>query len=87
MSNTKYTAILKGLHNAIALDYHYEKQLIYWTDVSMDVIRRAFINGTGTQGNASGAIFLMIWIKNIYCYERIVLIYKLIIKYREISES
>ncbi|KAF5269791.1 hypothetical protein FQA39_LY08572 [Lamprigera yunnana] len=48
LSNTKYTAILKGLHNAIALDYHYEKGLIFWSDVSLDVIRKAYINGTGT---------------------------------------
>ncbi|KAB0798924.1 hypothetical protein PPYR_06804 [Photinus pyralis] len=47
LSNTKYTAILKGLHNAIALDYHYEKATIFWSDVSMDVIRKAFINGSG----------------------------------------
>ncbi|RZC38041.1 low-density lipoprotein receptor-related protein 4, partial [Asbolus verrucosus] len=46
LSNAKYTAILKGLHNAIALDYHYEKNLIFWSDVSMDVIRRATLNGS-----------------------------------------
>ncbi|XP_072376430.1 low-density lipoprotein receptor-related protein 4 [Diabrotica undecimpunctata] len=48
LSNTKYTALLRGLHNAIALDYHYEKGLIFWSDVSMDVIRRAYVNGTGS---------------------------------------
>ncbi|XP_019869028.2 low-density lipoprotein receptor-related protein 4 isoform X2 [Aethina tumida] len=47
LSNNKYTAILKGLHNAIALDYHYEKKYIFWSDVSMDVIRRAYVNGSG----------------------------------------
>ncbi|XP_060531905.1 low-density lipoprotein receptor-related protein 4-like [Cylas formicarius] len=46
LSNTKYTQILKGLHNAISLDYHYKKRLIFWSDVSMDRIKRAFINGT-----------------------------------------
>ncbi|XP_056643570.1 low-density lipoprotein receptor-related protein 4 isoform X1 [Diorhabda sublineata] len=46
LSNSKYTAILRGLHNAISLDYHYERGYIFWSDVSMDVIRRAFINGT-----------------------------------------
>ncbi|KRT81543.1 EGF-like domain containing protein [Oryctes borbonicus] len=46
LSNQKYTALLKGLHNAIALDYHYKKKLIFWSDVSIDVIKRAFINGT-----------------------------------------
>ncbi|CAG9854879.1 unnamed protein product [Phyllotreta striolata] len=47
LSNSKYTALLRGLHNAISLDFHYEKGYIFWTDVSMSVIRRAFINGTG----------------------------------------
>ncbi|XP_075213619.1 low-density lipoprotein receptor-related protein 4-like [Lycorma delicatula] len=46
LNNLKYTAILKGLHNAIALDYHYKKSLVFWSDVSMDVIRCAFVNGT-----------------------------------------
>ncbi|KAK9509474.1 hypothetical protein O3M35_006784 [Rhynocoris fuscipes] len=46
LNSLKYTAILKGLHNAIALDYHYSKGLIFWSDVSMDVIQRARTNGT-----------------------------------------
>ncbi|KAK0093543.1 hypothetical protein PV326_013307, partial [Microctonus aethiopoides] len=44
--NSKYTPIIKGLHNAIAMDYHHDKGLIYWTDVSLDVIRRVYINGS-----------------------------------------
>jgi hypothetical protein len=50
LNSAKYTALLKGLHNAIALDYHYKKGLIYWSDISMDVIRRATLNGTGAIG-------------------------------------
>ncbi|KAL1116301.1 hypothetical protein AAG570_005796, partial [Ranatra chinensis] len=46
LNNLQYTAILKGLHNAIALDYHYKKGFIFWSDVSMDMIRRARTNGT-----------------------------------------
>ncbi|XP_074041420.1 LDL receptor related protein 4 isoform X2 [Leptinotarsa decemlineata] len=46
LSNAKYTTLLKGLHNAISLDYHYEKDYIFWSDVSIDVIRRAYINGS-----------------------------------------
>lgn len=49
LSSNKYTSILKGLQNAIALDYHYNAQLIFWSDISTDVIKRAFINGTGVQ--------------------------------------
>lgn len=43
---SKHTPILKGLHNAIALDYHYARGTVYWSDVSMDVIRKVYINGT-----------------------------------------
>ncbi|XP_014224711.1 low-density lipoprotein receptor-related protein 4-like isoform X3 [Trichogramma pretiosum] len=46
ISGPKYTSVLKGLHNAIALDYHYKRNLIYWSDVSMDVIRKLYVNGT-----------------------------------------
>lgn len=51
ISGPKYTSVLKGLHNAIALDYHYKKGLIYWSDVSMDVIRKVYVNGSGSEGN------------------------------------
>ncbi|XP_014280390.1 low-density lipoprotein receptor-related protein 4 isoform X1 [Halyomorpha halys] len=46
LDHQKYTAVLKNLHNAIALDYHYKKGLIFWSDVSMDMIRRSSINGS-----------------------------------------
>ncbi|KAK6619502.1 hypothetical protein RUM43_012259 [Polyplax serrata] len=50
LNNLRYTAILKGLQNAIAIDYHYNKGWIYWSDVSMDVIKRAKVNGTEKSG-------------------------------------
>ncbi|XP_045480822.1 low-density lipoprotein receptor-related protein 4 isoform X3 [Harmonia axyridis] len=46
LSSAKYIPILKGLHNAIFLSYHYEKQMIFWTETLIDVIRRAYINGS-----------------------------------------
>ncbi|CAH1130397.1 unnamed protein product [Ceutorhynchus assimilis] len=46
LSNSKYTLLLKGLHNVISLDYHYNKQLIFWSDVSTDKIKRASVNGS-----------------------------------------
>ncbi|XP_058794698.1 low-density lipoprotein receptor-related protein 4-like isoform X2 [Phymastichus coffea] len=49
ISGPKYSPILKGLQNAIALDYHYKKGLIFWSDVSMDVIRQVYVNGTGIE--------------------------------------
>lgn len=49
MSNNKYTSIVKGLHNAISLDFHYKKGLLFWSDVSTDVIKVSFMNGTGVR--------------------------------------
>ncbi|XP_054269003.1 low-density lipoprotein receptor-related protein 4 [Macrosteles quadrilineatus] len=46
LNNLRYTAILKNLHNAISLDYHYKRGLVFWSDVSMDYIRVARLNGT-----------------------------------------
>lgn len=34
LSNNRYTSIVKGLHNAIALDFHYKRSLLFWSDVS-----------------------------------------------------
>lgn len=31
--------VLKGLHSAIALDYHYELDLIFWAETNLKVIR------------------------------------------------
>lgn len=49
LSNNKYTAIIKGLHNAISIDFHYERGLLFWSDISTDVIKMAFMNATGVK--------------------------------------
>lgn len=49
LSNNRYTSIVKSLHNAIALDFHYKRSLLFWTDVSTDVIKMSFMNGTGVR--------------------------------------
>lgn len=49
LSNNRYTSIVKGLHNAIALDFHYKRGLLFWSDVSTDVILMSYMNGTGIQ--------------------------------------
>lgn len=50
LNSEKYTSILKGLHNAVALDYHYEKKQIFWAEVLLDSIRVANVNGTNING-------------------------------------
>ena len=42
----EYTSILNGLKNAIALDFHHEKELVFWSDVTVDKIKRAHLNGS-----------------------------------------
>lgn len=44
---SEYDSILQGLENAIALDFHHEKGYVYWSDVTLDKIKRAYLNGTG----------------------------------------
>ncbi|KAG8187374.1 hypothetical protein JTE90_016920 [Oedothorax gibbosus] len=39
--------ILSGLQNAIAVDFHYATGRIFWSDITTDVIRSAYFNGTG----------------------------------------
>lgn len=46
----EYSAIMEDLQNAISLDFHYYRDLIFWSDVSLDVIMRAFLNGTEVTG-------------------------------------
>lgn len=46
LSNNRYISLVKGLHNAIAVDYHFKKGLLFWSDVSTDVIKKSLINGT-----------------------------------------
>lgn len=50
----------QGLNNAVALDFDYRQQMIYWTDVTTQgsMIRRMYINGSDVQ--VSG-VFLFVW--------------------------
>ncbi|KAJ7384236.1 Sortilin- receptor [Desmophyllum pertusum] len=35
-----------GLQNAIAIDYDYNQNCIYWADITLDTIKRTFLNGS-----------------------------------------
>ena len=43
--------LLQGLNNAVALDFHYAEQMIYWTDVTTQgsMIRRMRMNGSNVE--------------------------------------
>lgn len=42
----EYASVIDGLQNAIALDFHYKKSMVIWSDVTLDAIKRANFNGT-----------------------------------------
>ncbi|EDO45218.1 predicted protein [Nematostella vectensis] len=41
------TLPLSGLRNAIALDFDYRENCVYWADITADTIQRSFLNGSG----------------------------------------
>eukprot|EP00079_Xenopus_tropicalis_P012610 XP_002939758.2 PREDICTED: prolow-density lipoprotein receptor-related protein 1 [Xenopus tropicalis] len=51
LGGTNYTLLKQGLNNAVALDFDYREQMIYWTDVTTQgsMIRRMHINGSNVQ--------------------------------------
>uniref|UniRef100_A0AAR2JKN9 EGF-like domain-containing protein n=1 Tax=Pygocentrus nattereri TaxID=42514 RepID=A0AAR2JKN9_PYGNA len=51
LDGTNYTLLKQGLNNAVALDFDYRQQMIYWTDVTTQgsMIRRMNINGSNVQ--------------------------------------
>ncbi|XP_029628708.1 sortilin-related receptor isoform X2 [Salmo trutta] len=40
---------LSGLHEAVALDFDYERNCLYWADISLDTIQRLCLNGSTGQ--------------------------------------
>uniref|UniRef100_A0AAZ3NRC3 EGF-like domain-containing protein n=1 Tax=Oncorhynchus tshawytscha TaxID=74940 RepID=A0AAZ3NRC3_ONCTS len=51
LDGSNYTLIKQGLNNAVALDFHYAEQMLYWTDVTTQgsMIRRMNINGSNIE--------------------------------------
>ena len=47
---------IQGLNNAVALDFDYREQMIYWTDVTTQgsMIRRMHLNGSSVQVRPGG---------------------------------
>ncbi|KAM6444695.1 low-density lipoprotein receptor-related protein 4 [Rhynochetos jubatus] len=46
---SEYTLLLNNLENAIALDFHHSKELVFWSDVTLDRIMRANLNGSNVE--------------------------------------
>jgi integrin beta 2 len=51
LTSTLPTPQIQGLNNAVALDFDYREQMIYWTDVTTQgsMIRRMHLNGSNVQ--------------------------------------
>lgn len=46
---SEYTLLLNNLENAIALDFHHQHELVFWSDVTLDRIMSANLNGSNVQ--------------------------------------
>jgi len=46
---SEYTSVVRGLENAISLDMHLRRGLIYWTDATLDRIKRTLFNTSSTR--------------------------------------
>uniref|UniRef100_A0A673GQY7 Low density lipoprotein receptor-related protein 4 n=1 Tax=Sinocyclocheilus rhinocerous TaxID=307959 RepID=A0A673GQY7_9TELE len=46
---SEYTLLLNNLENAIALDFHHSNELVFWSDVTLDRIMRASLNGSNVE--------------------------------------
>uniref|UniRef100_A0AAY4CH57 EGF-like domain-containing protein n=1 Tax=Denticeps clupeoides TaxID=299321 RepID=A0AAY4CH57_9TELE len=46
---SEYTLLLNNLENAIALDFHHSHELVFWSDVTLDRIMKANLNGSNVE--------------------------------------
>ncbi|KAK7925155.1 hypothetical protein WMY93_007465 [Mugilogobius chulae] len=46
---SEYTMLLNNLENAIALDFHHDHELVFWSDVTADRIMKAKLNGSNVE--------------------------------------
>jgi len=52
---SEYTSVVRGLENAISLDVHMRRGLIYWTDATLNSIKRTFINISSSSSSSSSS--------------------------------
>jgi len=53
---SEYTSVVRGLENAISLDVHMRRGLIYWTDATLNSIKRTFINISSSSSSSTAAL-------------------------------
>lgn len=47
ISRSESSSVIQDLENAIALDYHHRHGGVFWSDVTLDKIKWAYLNGSG----------------------------------------
>ena len=52
----RYSEIIRGLRNAIGVDFDWQEQRMYWTDVLTDKIQRAKFDGSQIETVISGGL-------------------------------
>jgi len=52
----EYTSVVRELENAISLDVHLRRGLIYWTDVTLDSIKRTYVNTSSLSAAAADVV-------------------------------
>ena len=45
------SVIISGLEDAAAVDFYYAENSVFWTDVSLEMIKRTYVNGSQTSTN------------------------------------
>ncbi|XP_054162427.1 low-density lipoprotein receptor-related protein 4-like [Oppia nitens] len=46
LDKSEYISLIGSLQNAVAIDYHYELDLIFWSDITSDTISKVSFNGS-----------------------------------------
>lgn len=46
LDSSDYTELVSNLQNTIAIDYHYQSNLLFWSDITSDKIYSSYLNGS-----------------------------------------
>ena len=63
----RYSEIISGLRNAIGVDFDWQEQRIYWTDVLTDKIQRAKFDGSEIETVITGGLISAEGTTEIFC--------------------
>jgi hypothetical protein len=56
IDNSRYDLLVHGLHSAAALDYHLTQNLVFWSDIGIQAVSKATLNGDHSQAFVIGGL-------------------------------